>query len=139
MKTFLDTDIIFDILAQREPFYNHSVKLIEFIQNKQITAFTSPIIIANLNYLLTKYTNKETAKSSIKIIRKYLHILPVDELTIDAALNSSFNDFEDAIEYYTAIKHNMDVLITRNIRDYRLAEIPVYTAQEFSQKYFTNL
>ncbi len=60
-----------------------------------------------------------------------LKILTIDEIIVELALSSEFKNFEDAIQYYTAIENAVEILITRNIKDYKQADIPVRTADEF--------
>ncbi|MCW3119623.1 MAG: vapC [Chitinophagaceae bacterium] len=57
--------------------------------------------------------------------------LAVDDKIIGLSLNSDFKDFQDAIQYYTAIENNINTLVTRNLRDYKYAEIAVLTAEDF--------
>ncbi len=57
--------------------------------------------------------------------------MALDEKIIDLALNSDFSDFEDAIQYYSALQNNIDVLITRHLKDYKKTQISVLTARDF--------
>jgi hypothetical protein len=68
------------------------------------------------------------------ILRKFkvlVNVLPLDNKIIDLALNSEFRDFEDAIQYYTAIENDQDIIINRNQQDFKESKIPVMTAGEF--------
>jgi len=130
-EIFIDADIILDLLAKRDPYYNYSAKLFSLIDSKKTIGFTSPIIIANMNYILTRILGKSKAIKNIQKIVTILKILPVDEKIIKLALSSDFSDFEDAIQYYTTIGNNINFLITRNIKDYKPAKIPILTAEEY--------
>ena len=130
-KVLIDSDIILDLLAKREPFYKYSAALFTHIEDKEIEAFTTPIIISNIHYILAKIKNKNFAKSSIRKIRLLLKILNINEKIIDLALESSFKDFEDAIQYYTAKDNRINFIITRNISDYKESVIKVCTAEEY--------
>ncbi len=55
----------------------------------------------------------------------------MDDKIIDLSLNSYFNDFEDTIQYYTAIENKFEIIITRNLRDFKLSKIPVMTANDY--------
>lgn len=131
-KIFIDTDIIIDLFAKREPFYEDSAKLFTNIDSGLIKGYISPIIIANLHYILTKLKNKTQAEKNIQKLLNLVNILSVDEKIINLALSSNFKDFEDSIQYYTAVEHKIKYLITRNIKDYRNAEISILTAEEFN-------
>lgn len=128
---FLDSDIILDLLAKREPHFIHAAKLFTLIDRKKIKAFTSPIVFANLHYLLKKESSNNTALKNLRKLKTMLTILPVDERVIDQSLNSEFKDFEDAIQYFTAVNNGIDLIVTRNIADYKKSEIAVATAEDF--------
>ncbi len=130
-KVFVDSDIILDLLAKRDPHYIHSSKLFTLIDKKEITAFTSPLIFANLHYLLRKLTSNISALKYLRKLKTLINILPTDEKVIEQALNSEFRDFEDAIQYFTAVNNGINVLLTRNKRDYKKSKIPILTAEEF--------
>ena len=130
-KLFIDSDIILDLLAKREPHYIYSSRLFTLIDKKEITAFTSPLIIANLHYLLRKMTSNASALKSLRKLKTFVNILPIDDKVIEQSLNSDFNDFEDAIQYFTAVNNGLTLLLTRNKRDYKKSKISVLTAEEF--------
>jgi predicted nucleic acid-binding protein len=130
-RIFIDTDIILDLLARRPPFYNHAARLFSRIERQELTACVSSLTFANLFYILRKETSISTATEILKKFRRLVTTLAVDNTTIAHALDSGFADFEDAIQYHTALQHGIKTLVTRNIRDYRKATITICTAEEF--------
>ncbi len=136
-RIFIDSDIILDLLAKREPYYIYSSKLFTVIDKGEIAAYTSPLIFANLHYLLRKFTSNSSALKSLRKLKTLVNILPIDEKVIEQSLNSDFNDFEDAIQYFTAVNNGISVLITRNKRDYKKSKIPILTAEEFIKTWKT--
>ena len=128
---FIDADIILDVLAERTPYYDHAAKLLTLAIENKVNAHTSPIIIANIHYILSKLHSKNKSIQSIQKIKTFINILPVDGKIIDLALTSKFNDFEDAIQYYTAKINDVSFLITRNKKDYKVADISICTAEEY--------
>jgi predicted nucleic acid-binding protein len=128
---FVDSDIILDLLAKREPNYIHAANLFTLIDHKEVNAFTSPIVFANLHYILRKLTSNATALKSLRKLKTLINILPVDEKVIEQLLNSEFTDFEDAIQYFTAVNNKINIIITRNKTDYKKSKISVLTAEEF--------
>ena len=130
-KLFVDSDIILDLLAKREPHYTYSSRLFTLIDKKEIIAFTSPLIIANLHYLFKKMTSNASALKSLRKLKTFVNILPIDHKVIDQSLNPDFNDFEDAIQYFTAVNNGLTFLLRRNKRDYKQSKISVLTAEEF--------
>lgn len=131
MKVFVDSDIILDLLSQREPYYIYAAKLFTLIDQQEIIAFTSPPVFANLHYLLKKLTSNLSALKSLRKLKTLMNILPIDERVIEQALNSEFKDFEDAIQYFTAVNNGINLILTRNKIDYKKSKITISTAEEF--------
>ena len=131
MKTvFLDSDVLLDLTLKRPDFVLPMLNLIDLIQNGKLKAVTSPIVFVNVNYFLNKY-NRPNKTSLLGYVRSILNIIEVDETTIDKALKSGITNFEDAVQYHAALTANADFIITRNIKDYKQATIPVLTAEQF--------
>lgn len=130
-KIFIDTDIILDLILEREPFSKFSTKLFSLIENKKIKAFTSPLIFSNLFYILRKLKSREDAIVILKKLKMLLNLLEVNDNIIELALVSEFKDFEDAIQYYVALNNGIKTLITRNLKDYKHSKISVYTAEDY--------
>ncbi|MFD2873550.1 PIN domain-containing protein [Mucilaginibacter ximonensis] len=128
---FIDSDVILDMLVDRQPFSIYAEMLLAERKLNGVTLNTSALIIANINYILTKTIGKQGAKDGVKQILKLLEVLPFEKEDIESAINGSFADFEDAIENHIAVKHNAEAIITRNIKDYKQATIPVLTAEQF--------
>ena len=134
-KIFIDSDIILDLFAKRDPFYQDAADLFALAEKGKVKAHVSPIIIANLYYVLRKLRNKEQALRTLHKLKLLVKILPVNEKIIEMALTSEFKDFEDAIEYYTAKEGGITSLITRNIKDYKRASISIMTAGEYLDQF----
>lgn len=131
---FLDTDIILDVFAKRDPFYEQAAGVLTLIEHRDIIGCTSSLIFSNLYYILRRLRSREVAIASLRKLHSLVDILAVDERGIAFALNSAFTDFEDAIQYHTATQHQIAYLITRNIKDYKAADkkdITVCTAEEY--------
>ncbi|MFQ5603687.1 MAG: type II toxin-antitoxin system VapC family toxin [bacterium] len=130
LKIFIDSDIILDLLAKRNPHYDYAARLFTLVEKKQIKAYTSPLVFANIHYLLRKLTSNEQAKQNLRKLRTLVKILSIDKKVIDLSLFSEFKDFEDAIQYHTANNNGLKFLITRNKSDYKNTKITVCTAEE---------
>jgi predicted nucleic acid-binding protein len=130
-KVFVDTDIIYDMLAKREPHYQAAAKLFTLADDGKIQIFVSALAVANIHYLISKQLSPDEAKQIIRKFRLLVHVAPINEKIIDLALNSDFKDFEDAIQHYCALENDIQILLTRNLRDYKKAQISVMTAQDF--------
>jgi len=139
IKLFIDSDIILDLLAQRGPHYIHAARLFTLIDQSKVIAYTSPLIFANLHYLLKKQTSNTSAFRSLRKLKTLINILSLDERVIEQSLNSEFNDFEDAIQYFTAINSGITLIVTRNKTDYKRSKVDVLTAEEFLKSLDTKL
>ncbi|RPH99997.1 MAG: PIN domain-containing protein [Calditrichaeota bacterium] len=130
-KIFIDSDIILDVLSKREPFYDSAAALFALIEKGKLKGYTSPIVFSNVHYVLRKRVSKQITIASLRYLKSLIHILPVDKKVIELALDSEFNDFEDAIQYFCAEQNGVNYIITRNKIDYENAEITILTAKEF--------
>lgn len=131
-KIFVDTNIILDLISKREPFYQESAELFSLADKKIIEIYISSLSIANTNYILSRLTNSENAKVILRKLRLIVKILAMDDKIVGLALNdNSFPDFEDGLQYFTAIENNIDTIISRNLKDFKTAKIPVLTAKQF--------
>ena len=130
-KYFVDTDVILDLLSQRVPHFHFSAVLFSFAEMGKFELYTSPTVMVNTFYILRKNLGNENAKNALRKLRIILHVIDSPEKVLDLALNSNFNDFEDAIQYYTALNADIRTIITRNLKDYKAADILVQTPEMF--------
>jgi predicted nucleic acid-binding protein len=128
---FLDTNIVLDLLAYRMPFYTEAAKLFSLADKKKIKLSISSLCMADANYILSKQNPEMEVRQILRKFKVLVNVLPLDDKITDLALNSEFKDFEDAIQYYTAIENDQDIIITRNQSDFKESKIPVMTAGEF--------
>ncbi len=131
-KLFIDTNIVIDLLSRREPFYEEAANLFSLADKKIIELSISSLTIANTSYTLLRQTNSTSTKEILRKLRLIINILPLDDKIIGIALNdNSFDDFEDGLQYFTAIENNQDLIITRNLKDFKNSNLPVMTARQF--------
>ena len=130
-KLFLDTNIILDLLANRMPFYTEAAELFSLADKKEIKLSISSLCLADTHYILSKQNPDLEVRKILRKFKVLVNVLPLDDKIADLALNSEFRDFEDAIQYYTAIENDQDLIITRNQQDFRDSKIPIMTAGEF--------
>lgn len=131
MKVLLDTDVILDFLYEREKYYPDAVSIFALIENNKFKAYVSSRIIWNLFYLLSKYLGEKEARKKIKLFRSIINIIPIDGKVIDLGLNSNIKDFEDSIQYFASKNEGVDIIITRNKKDYPKGTISIMTPAEF--------
>lgn len=128
---FLDTNIAIDLLSQREPFYSSAVPIFTMGDTGLLRLYISSLSFSTIFYLLRKQVGTERALELLRSFRQMVHIVSVNEKVIDLALQSSFTDFEDAIQYYSAVESGIPIIITRNIKDFKDADSSVMTPEEF--------
>ena len=131
-RLLIDTNIVIDLLAKREKFYFEAAELFSRADKKELELTISSLTFANTNYILTKL---KSTKESREILRKFkvlVEILSLDDKVTELALSdNNFPDFEDGLQYYSAIENQIDVIITRNKKDFKNSKIAVLTAKEF--------
>ena len=130
-KILLDTNIILDLLACRMPYYTEAAELFSLADKKEIKLSISSLCLADTHYILSKQNPEMEVRKILRKFKVLVNVLPLDDKITDLALNSEFRDFEDAIQYYTAIENDQELIITRNHPDFKDSKIPVMTAGEF--------
>lgn len=129
-RLFLDTNIVVDLLDRREPFCHDAVRLFSMAYNKQVQLVVSPTTYSTASFLLRKH-GSEGVRKLLSNFRQLARVSTTDERTVDDSLASQFQDFEDAMQYYTALRANAEIIITRNGKDFKASSLPVMTAGEY--------
>jgi len=130
-KYFVDTDVIIDLLAACQPHFHFAAVLFTLAEMGKFELYTSPIVMVNTFYILRKQLGNDGAKTALRKLRLIIHVIDSSEKVMDQALNSDFSDFEDAVQYYTAVNAAIRVLLTRNIKDYKNSKLLVQTPEMF--------
>jgi predicted nucleic acid-binding protein len=128
---FVDTDVALDLLSQREPHYAGAAALFTMADKGKVRVYVSALSFSNLHYLLSRQYSAAESRRILTSFKVLVNVLAVDDKIIDLALSSKFADFEDAIQYFTAIENGLNMLLTRNIKDYKLASIAVLPVEEY--------
>lgn len=130
-KYFVDTDVILDLLSQRQPHFHFAAVLFTLAEMGKFELYTTPTVMINTFYILRKQIGNDGAKSALRKLRLIIHVIDASEKIVDQALNSDFNDFEDAVQYYTVVNAEIPVILTRNLKDYKNAKVLVQTPEMF--------
>jgi len=130
-KILVDTNIVLDLLARRESFYLEAQELFTLSDKKKVKLFVSSLTFANTYYVLSQNLKIENTKKILRKFKLLVSILPMDDKIIDLSLDSDFKDFEDAIQYNTALENNLNLIITRNLKDFKQSVLPVLTARDY--------
>ena len=125
-KIFVDTNILVDLIADRQPFSKYAIEIFTSAERRNIMLFTSSHSIATTFYLLKKHTDDRALRKVIYFLMDYIKVLSIDEAILKKGLQSKFRDFEDAVQIFCAMKiESMDFIVTRNPRDFKDSPIPV--------------
>jgi predicted nucleic acid-binding protein len=130
-RLFLDTNIILDLLSQRDPFYESVAKVATLADRRELVLVASPISFTTVDYVLSKFESTELVLNKLRRFKVLCEVGSIDQETIEKALNSEFAYFEDAVQYFCAVQADCSVIITRNGKDFRQSILPIMTAAEY--------
>ena len=129
---FIDTDVIMDFLIDRKPFSREAAIIFTLIDKKKLKGYMSSLTFSNLYYVLRKIEPHKRVITKLDSISKLLTILNIGEQNIRDAIDSGYPDFEDSIQYFCAMDcKKIEVIITRNTKDFKNASLPVMTPGDF--------
>ncbi|MDP2385373.1 MAG: PIN domain-containing protein [Bacteroidota bacterium] len=130
-KIFVDTNILVDLIADRRPFSKFAIEIFSKAEEKKVKLFTSSHSIATTHYLLKKYIAEKELREILYSLLDYMQIIPLDIDVLKKGLKSKHKDFEDALQIICAGNiEKIDCIVTRNIKDFKLADIKVLSPEE---------
>ena len=127
----IDLFVILHVLRKREPFFETSVVLLAIAETGQIQAYVAAHSITTLFYLIQKDKTSVEARATITNLLQFIKIAPIEQNTIEQALNLDYRDFEDAVQMISAVQCKTDCLVTRNVKDYQPTLLPVMQPVDF--------
>ena len=127
----IDIHMLMEVLQKREPFYETSAGLLAAVETGRIHGYVAAHSLTTLFYMIQKVRSSADARATITNLLQFIHIAPVDQSTIEQALNLEARDFEDAVQMVSAVQCKADFLITRNVKDYQPALLPVLAPVDF--------
>jgi len=129
---FIDTNIVVDLLLKRKPFYESAEDIFSLADKNKIELVVSALTIANTHYVISKLKSKNLAREVIAKFKVLVTIISLSDKIIELSLNdNNFPDFEDGLQYYSAIEANCEFIITRDLKDFKNSNLPVMTADSF--------
>jgi predicted nucleic acid-binding protein len=136
MKIFLDANILVSVLNKEYPLFTYTSRIMSLADKKKFTLFTSPVCLAIAFYFAEKKYKSISAKKKIQILCEHISIASVNKSTVLYSLqNPAVNDFEDGLEYYSAVENKCDCIITEDINDFYFSKIEVLRSEDFFQKH----
>lgn len=135
MKVLVDTNVILDLLAKREDFYEDSMKIFSLADEKEISILVSSLSLVNTHYILHDVMKLKEARSILGKFKVLVRCCSLNDKMIELALNDSkIKDFEVAVQYYTASEADCKILISRNKKDFKHSSLSVMSPKEFLAK-----
>lgn len=131
MIVLIDTEVILDLLLDREPFAESAAHLFSKVEKGDVMAYVCATTVTTLHYLATKAVGASKAKKSIQNLLSLLEVAPVNRAVLEGALEGRYDDFEDGVISEAARNTGAKAIITRNVRHFRNSKVPVYSPPEF--------
>ena len=134
-RLFVDSDVILDLVLQREDHFEFAQNLFDQYQQGKYTLYTSSIVLANMHFIIRKLHDLKFANSSVSFVSKHFKIIDANNDDIENSIQSKYSDFEDGVQYFSALRSKkIDVLVTRNVKDYKHALLPVFTPKQWCKR-----
>lgn len=132
MRILIDTDVVLDFFLDRKPFSEEATKVFSLCEAKKIQGFVTPVICSNVYYLLRQTASHDRVIEKLNVLMSIISVLKLGQDTVIQALGSEFRDFENALQHYSAVQSDLiDVILTRNVKDFKKSKIGVLTPESF--------
>ena len=131
-KVFIDANIAIDLMCERTPWFGDALSLFSLADKGDIELYCSSLTLATAAYIMeTRKMSSDDIKETIAHFCQVCLTTCVDSNVVQQAIRSSFDDFEDALQYFSAKTIDANIIITRNLRDFAASDIPVMTAEDY--------
>jgi predicted nucleic acid-binding protein len=132
MKAFIDTNVLLDVLGERAPFYEDSAAVWSLAEQGKAEGLVSAVCFTNVFYVMRRWADAGAAKKAMRLLRDAFTPVACDSLIINQAIDSDLPDFEDAMQYFSALHAGADCILSRNPADFpRRPAVPVLSPTEF--------
>jgi predicted nucleic acid-binding protein len=131
VNVFIDTNVLMDVLLERRPFVAQSRSVWFLAERGKIVGLVSILSFPNIYYVVRKTLGADTALAMMTLLRDTFTAVPLDEQILNQAIDGKFADFEDAIQYFSALRAGAECLITRNVDHFPDSGLSVISPEEF--------
>lgn len=139
MRVFLDANILVSVLNKEYPLFSTTSRILSLADKNKFLLYTSPVCLAIAFYFAEKKFGTQKAKNKIHLLSYHIKITTVNETTVSRTLETpSINDFEDGLQYYSALEEKCTCIITEDVGDFYFSKIEVLKSEEFFKKYLLN-
>ena len=136
MNILFDTNIVLDVLLDRAPFSTPAIQLFACVERGRMIGFLGGTTITTVYYLAQKVVGTARAKEDIRKLLRLFEIASVNRIVLESAIDDNFTDFEDAVLYESAQHANLDAIVTRDVKGFEHADIPVYSPDELVKRMY---
>ena len=130
MNVLFDTNVILDVLLERDPYVHVASKLFALVDNGRIRGSICATTVTTVYYIAAKDFGRTRAREQVHGLLGLFEVAPVDRDVLDAALDIDFSDFEDAVLHEAAFAVGTTAIVTRDRRDFAKSVIPALDPQE---------
>lgn len=131
MKLLLDTNVILDVVARREPWWEDSASVMSLLDVDELRGFIAAHAAITLHSLSTKHLGHSEANAAVLELLNLASVVPFDETLLLRALSLGWNDFEDAVQAVSAVAAGADFIVTRNTSDFSASPVRPVSPSEF--------
>lgn len=131
MKVFVDTNVLLDVLAARKAFYEDAMRVWTLAESGRIQAQVAAISFSNCYYIIRKYADRSNAEKALRLLRDVFTPVDLTAQVLNQAIDAGFADFEDAIQFHSAVHAQAECIITRNPDHFPRAPLSVLSPAEF--------
>lgn len=136
MKVFLDANILVSVVNHEYPLFPYTSRIVSLSISDRFLIYTSPLCLAIAFYFAEKKSSAKVAKARITVLARHLTISSTTEDMVKKSIsNNKILDFEDGLQYYSALESNCSCIITENVKDYHFSEIEALDSMAFLEKY----
>ena len=130
-RVLFDSDVLLDVLAQRQPFVVASAQALNTVTQKQVQGYVSGHAVTNIFYILRRQIGSEAARELLSRLLRRIQVASITDEVIQQALQSPVTDFEDAVTSVAASVAGLEIIVTRNTSDFVISAVPAMLPEEF--------
>ena len=139
MKLLIDTNVVLDVLLRREPFFRTAAEVLNLTQLDEVREYVSASAITDIYYIANKQMkDRDAVRDLLKRLLMIVSVAAVSEWEIQNALNLTWGDFEDSVQYSVALLNKMDGIVTRNPSDYQEANMRIWLPEQVLELFAVN-
>ncbi len=135
---FMDTNILIDLLGMRNPFHAAAEQIVSLADQDDVRLVSTALSFVNVDYILKKAGGADLSIEKLRKFKILCTVVPTTDLCVEKALNSNFTNFEDAVQYFSALEAEASLIISRDSKGFKNSAIPVLTAEEFIETRLLN-